>query len=306
MTDNEPFPPSNPSQPPPPQPNPKMTYNKASPNASKQQHNRKLRHTIPHHDTANTSAIAAVAAAKIDANGICNGANRTKILKKMGVSEDDVLHAEILIAQIPPPSHHTKIEKVMGYDESRLKREKATKLMGTSEDEIETENAKEMASLGIAGRRRSFSLTVNNASHHHHHHHHAGGGGATTAMDGSVAVRLGERMSRRRTVALGRRHKRNQKGGDHRHSTGDIFSFSFVNNKLKKEQNTAAVSSDSDDAKTKHDESKTALEELAFLRDKTRLQDNEISALRARLESIEECVQRKEQQRWDAASDEKV
>ena len=85
--------------------------------------------------------------------------DRSKGLKKLGVSEDDVQLAEKLLEQIPAcPSVPKKTEWLLGYASSRLAREKALRLMGTSEEEVELENEKNLGSLGIAGRRRSFSV----------------------------------------------------------------------------------------------------------------------------------------------------
>jgi hypothetical protein len=84
---------------------------------------------------------------------------RTKGLQKLGVSEDDVILAERLLRQIPScPNDPNKSERILGYANSRLEREKALRLLGATEEEIEIENAKNLGSLGISGRRRSYSL----------------------------------------------------------------------------------------------------------------------------------------------------
>lgn len=84
---------------------------------------------------------------------------RSKGLEKLGVSENDVLLAERLIKQIPScPSDPNKAERILGYATSRLEREKALRLLGATEEEVEIENAKNLGSLGVAARRRSHSL----------------------------------------------------------------------------------------------------------------------------------------------------
>lgn len=84
--------------------------------------------------------------------------NRTKGLIKLGVSEADVELAEKLLQLIPrTPFDPNKAERILGYASMRLHREKALRLLGLTEEEIEEENAKVLGSLGSSGRRRSFS-----------------------------------------------------------------------------------------------------------------------------------------------------
>ncbi len=98
--------------------------------------------------------------------------NRESILKKLGLTEEDVRDSEKLLRQIPPPppphllstsssikrqyGYCTKAECVLGYTLLRLSREKALRVLGASEEEIDIENAKTLGSLGRSGRRRSF------------------------------------------------------------------------------------------------------------------------------------------------------
>ena len=85
--------------------------------------------------------------------------SRAKGLRKLGVSEDDVHLATRLLAQIPAcPADPNKAERILGYASSRLVRDKALRLLGTTEEEVDAENAKALGSLGVAGRRRSFSF----------------------------------------------------------------------------------------------------------------------------------------------------
>eukprot|EP00978_Attheya_sp_CCMP212_P014919 scaffold38298_cov49-Attheya_sp.AAC.5 len=82
------------------------------------------------------------------------------ILSRLGVSEDDIRTGEILSAEIPPLGHWeslTKDEKLLGYSKSRLKREKALKILGVTEDEIEVENRKRLGALGNKDRKRRIS-----------------------------------------------------------------------------------------------------------------------------------------------------
>jgi hypothetical protein len=91
---------------------------------------------------------------------------RIKGLRKLGVSEDDVATAERILSEIPPPPQirlHTssKVEILLGYSKSRLRREKALKVLGAKEEEVDQENAKALGSLGLSGRRRSYMSNEN-------------------------------------------------------------------------------------------------------------------------------------------------
>lgn len=84
--------------------------------------------------------------------------NRLKGLTKLGVSEEDVAIAEKLLRLIPRTSSDpNKAERILGYASMRLHREKALRLLGLTEEQIEEENAKSLGALGASGRRRSFS-----------------------------------------------------------------------------------------------------------------------------------------------------
>jgi hypothetical protein len=84
--------------------------------------------------------------------------NRRNGLRKLGVSEDDVLLAEKLLEQISSCSI-SKSERILGYAAIRMKREKAIRLLGATEDEVAVEIPKVLGTLGVAGRRRSYSTT---------------------------------------------------------------------------------------------------------------------------------------------------
>lgn len=89
-------------------------------------------------------------------------ARRGTLLRKFGISENDVNHSEKLFAQIPPlsPSQSitSKVERLTGYANIRLGRDKALRLMGVNENDIDVENAKNLGALGVSGRRRSFTF----------------------------------------------------------------------------------------------------------------------------------------------------
>ncbi len=86
--------------------------------------------------------------------------NQSKCYEKLGIGLEDVKMAERLLNQIPPcPSDsNNKVEQLMGYARPRLLREKAIRVLGTTETEVELENAKNLGSLGVGGRRRSWAM----------------------------------------------------------------------------------------------------------------------------------------------------
>uniref|UniRef100_A0A7S2UEP3 Uncharacterized protein n=1 Tax=Attheya septentrionalis TaxID=420275 RepID=A0A7S2UEP3_9STRA len=72
-------------------------------------------------------------------------------LRRLGVSEEDIRTGEILTAEIPPLGPWktlSKEEKLLGYTKSRLSREKALKILGVTEEEIENKNRKRLGALG--------------------------------------------------------------------------------------------------------------------------------------------------------------
>lgn len=83
---------------------------------------------------------------------------RSKMLTKcLGVSEDDVLLADFIILLNPPQSQYrtsssSKAERLLGYSSRRIQRSKALKLLGVSEEFIDEENSKMLASLGMGHR----------------------------------------------------------------------------------------------------------------------------------------------------------
>ncbi len=86
---------------------------------------------------------------------------RNSALRKLGLTDDDIRCSETLFAQIPHfqlDGTLTKAEKTLGYCNIRLKREKALKFLGVTEEEIDLENSKGLGALGIGGRRRSFRV----------------------------------------------------------------------------------------------------------------------------------------------------
>lgn len=93
--------------------------------------------------------------------------NQSKCFEKLGIGLEDVKIAERLLHQIPPcPSDSSnKAEKLMGYATTRLLREKAIRVLGTTEHEVELENAKNLGSLGVGGRRRSWAEPFDGLEH---------------------------------------------------------------------------------------------------------------------------------------------
>lgn len=91
-----------------------------------------------------------------------NGNNRESILRKFGLTEDDVRDSEKLFKQMPPPpppknmSCCSKEERLLGYTMMRIKREKALRVLGASEEDVDIENSKNLGALGQNGRKRSF------------------------------------------------------------------------------------------------------------------------------------------------------
>jgi len=85
---------------------------------------------------------------------------RSKMLTKcLGVSEDDVLFADFIILLNPPQSQYrtsssSKAERLLGYSIRRIQRSKALKLLGVSEEFIDEENSKMLASLGMGHQRK--------------------------------------------------------------------------------------------------------------------------------------------------------
>jgi hypothetical protein len=101
----------------------------------------------------------------------------SKALVILGLSEEDIITATTLFQLIPSPpplcfqrsmtkntSKHsircefTKAEILMGYTLRQLQRAKALRVLGTSEDNLEIENSKNLGALGKSGRRRSFMV----------------------------------------------------------------------------------------------------------------------------------------------------
>eukprot|EP00520_Triparma_pacifica_P007148 CAMPEP_0118655810 /NCGR_PEP_ID=MMETSP0785-20121206/13142_1 /TAXON_ID=91992 /ORGANISM="Bolidomonas pacifica, Strain CCMP 1866" /LENGTH=244 /DNA_ID=CAMNT_0006548603 /DNA_START=139 /DNA_END=873 /DNA_ORIENTATION=+ len=86
---------------------------------------------------------------------------RAKVLRQMGVTEDDLQIAGQILSLMPPEPEKgmsDKAEVLMGYDSTRLNREKALRMLGVSEEELDVENEKILGSLGVDGRKRSFRL----------------------------------------------------------------------------------------------------------------------------------------------------
>ena len=98
-------------------------------------------------------------------------ASRARALKKLGLTEEDVHFSKKLFSEISSACSNgttsttacSKAERLLGYTETRLKRAKALKLLGATEDDIEVECQKNLGSLGHGGRRRSFVMEMDPA-----------------------------------------------------------------------------------------------------------------------------------------------
>ena len=95
-------------------------------------------------------------------------ASRARALKKLGLTEEDVHFSKKLFSEIcsngaTSTTACSKAERLLGYTETRLKRAKALKLLGATEDDIEVECQKNLGSLGHGGRRRSFVMEMDPA-----------------------------------------------------------------------------------------------------------------------------------------------
>ena len=84
---------------------------------------------------------------------------RAKGLRRIGVTEEDVMVAENLISQSHPCYTSSKLEKVLGYSNGRIRRAKALRLLGVDEEDIDEENSKVLSALGKCGRKRSIRRT---------------------------------------------------------------------------------------------------------------------------------------------------
>ena len=97
--------------------------------------------------------------------------DRSRILRKLGLTELDVEYSIKLFSEVNPSNDRwsthfyncdqiskteVKIEQLLGYSLNRLRRAKALRLMGVTEDDVDLENSKNLGSLGKGGRKRSF------------------------------------------------------------------------------------------------------------------------------------------------------
>lgn len=93
--------------------------------------------------------------------------SRARALKKLGLTEEDVHLSKKLFSEISSSAAtstktpcSTKAERLLGYNQTRLKRAKALRLLGATEDDVELECAKNLGSLGQGARRRSFIVEM--------------------------------------------------------------------------------------------------------------------------------------------------
>jgi hypothetical protein len=82
---------------------------------------------------------------------------REQALKRLGLREEDLRVAnDILSRQRGFQTAGTKEEQLTGYTSEQLHRRKALDVLGITEEIVDEELAKELGSLGIGGRKRSF------------------------------------------------------------------------------------------------------------------------------------------------------
>ena len=140
-------------------------------------------------------------------------ASRARALKKLGLTEEDVHFSKKLFSEISSACSNgtttttacSKAERLLGYTETRLKRAKALKLLGATEDDIEVECQKNLGSLGHGGRRRSFVMEMDPARNSRLHRR----------------LSLGSSTQRRTFFGTKNRRKKGRSGGGG--SGGDRF-----------------------------------------------------------------------------------
>ena len=153
--------------------------------------------------------------------------SRARALKKLGLTEEDVHLSKKLFSEMsssaktPPtktPCNSTKAERLLGYNATRLKRAKALRLLGATEDDVELECAKNLGSLGQGARRRSFVMEMDKGrSRLHrrlslgntctHRRTFFGAGRATSSRRKKEMSGGGERRDRSKTLPHSRRRR---------------------------------------------------------------------------------------------------
>ena len=153
--------------------------------------------------------------------------SRARALKKLGLTEEDVHLSKKLFSEMsssaktPPtktPCNSTKAERLLGYNERKLKRAKALRLLGATEDDVELECAKNLGSLGQGARRRSFVMEMDKGrSRLHrrlslgntctHRRTFFGAGRATSSRRKKEMSGGGERRDRSKTLPHSRRRR---------------------------------------------------------------------------------------------------
>lgn len=178
--------------------------------------------------------------------------NRSSILKKLGLTEEDVIDSERLLRQIPPPppSHSsakyeycTKAERLLGYTLLRLSREKALRVLGASEEDVDIENSKTLGSLGRSGRRRSF--VVRNEK-------------ANGVYAGQISC-LKIRKSSRGSIKCRNNPKYGRQSSYRRRSTSDLYSYRLA---LSKDEFVQELKKQNEDASAEITRLKHRLETL--------------------------------------------
>lgn len=149
---------------------------------------------------------------------------RARALKRLGLTEEDVHLSKKLFNEISSQAttassyNSTKAERLLGYNETRLKRSKALRLLGATEDDIELECAKNLGSLGQGGRRRSFVVEMDPARNSRLHRRLRLGSSANTDTCRSSRRKAGapgggKRRDRLKTLPHSRRRRGSSSSG---------------------------------------------------------------------------------------------
>jgi len=147
---------------------------------------------------------------------------RARALKRLGLTEEDVHLSKKLFNEISSQAttassyNSTKAERLLGYNETRLKRSKALRLLGATEDDIELECAKNLGSLGQGGRRRSFVVEMDPARNSRLHRRLRLGSSANTDRSSrrkAGAPGGGKRRDRLKTLPHSRRRRGSSSSG---------------------------------------------------------------------------------------------
>jgi len=86
---------------------------------------------------------------------------REQALRRLGLTEDDLARAQEIRAVVPKAVetsiNPTKEEQLTGYTAEQLQRRKALDVLGVTEDYLDEQVSKDLGSLGLGARKRSFA-----------------------------------------------------------------------------------------------------------------------------------------------------